>query len=246
MKLIVLGSSSSGNCYLLTNGQETLIIECGIKFREVQKTLDFSLSSIVGCIVSHGHGDHFGRVDEYLNYGVQIYCSQGTIDAFKFKGISRPTAIKNTGTFKLGDFKIRAFDIEHDAPEPYGYLIGHPEMGKMLFMTDSYYSQYKFSGLSHILLEANFSDEILQENMESGSVHPSHAGRLLTSHMSLSNAKDLLNANDLSGVVNIVLLHLSSQNSDSTLFRSEIEKVTGKMVYIAEKGLTINLNKEGF
>ncbi|MEB3374489.1 hypothetical protein SFC43_18645 [Bacteroides sp. CR5/BHMF/2] len=48
MKLIVLGSSSSGNCYILDNGTESLIIEAGIRFQEVKKALDFNLRKVVG------------------------------------------------------------------------------------------------------------------------------------------------------------------------------------------------------
>ena len=54
--LKVLGSGSSGNGYLLTNGKETLILETGVKFIECKKALNFDLSSIVGAIVSHEHG----------------------------------------------------------------------------------------------------------------------------------------------------------------------------------------------
>ena len=58
MKLIVLGSSSSGNCYILDNGKEALIIEAGIRFQEVKKALDFNLRKVVGCVVTHAHNDH--------------------------------------------------------------------------------------------------------------------------------------------------------------------------------------------
>jgi hypothetical protein len=46
MELRVLGSNSSGNGYILTNGVETLILECGIKFSEVKKSLNFNISTI--------------------------------------------------------------------------------------------------------------------------------------------------------------------------------------------------------
>ena len=39
MELRVLGSSSSGNCYILDNGNEALIIEAGIRFIDVKKAL---------------------------------------------------------------------------------------------------------------------------------------------------------------------------------------------------------------
>lgn len=55
MKLHVLGSSSSGNCYLFQSEKtgEVLAVEAGVKFNKVKKVLDFNLNSIVGCIVSH-------------------------------------------------------------------------------------------------------------------------------------------------------------------------------------------------
>ena len=37
MKLRVLGSGSSGNCYILENEAEALIIEAGVPFMEVKK-----------------------------------------------------------------------------------------------------------------------------------------------------------------------------------------------------------------
>jgi len=65
MKLTVLGSSSLGNCYLLHNERECLIIEAGIKFLEVKKALNFKISQIVGLLVSHEHGDHAAFLHEF-------------------------------------------------------------------------------------------------------------------------------------------------------------------------------------
>lgn len=246
MLLKVLGSSSSGNCYLLFNENECLIIEAGIKFKEVQKALNFEISKIVGCIITHEHGDHCGRIEEYMKAAIPVYCSQGTSDQFKFKGIKRPDVISHGKQFTLGGFTIKPFEIQHDAAQPMGFLISHSQTGKILFLTDTFYSDYIFSGLSHILVETNFSDEILSENIASGTISRSQKKRLLTSHMSLKTAKELLSANDLSKTVNIVLIHLSSRNADPVLFKSEIEKHTGKIVNVASKGLTLTFNKEGF
>ena len=58
MKLRVLGSGSSGNCYVLENETEALIIEAGIPFMEVKKILNFNVRKIAGVVVSHSHGDH--------------------------------------------------------------------------------------------------------------------------------------------------------------------------------------------
>ncbi|HEK4983654.1 TPA: MBL fold metallo-hydrolase, partial [Clostridioides difficile] len=54
----ILGSSSRGNCYLLQLENETLILECGVSYKEILKGLDFSLENVVGCLVTHEHKDH--------------------------------------------------------------------------------------------------------------------------------------------------------------------------------------------
>lgn len=56
MRLTVLSTGSSGNGYLLETDNEILILECGVPFREVKKALNFDLSKIVGCFISHSHG----------------------------------------------------------------------------------------------------------------------------------------------------------------------------------------------
>lgn len=55
MILKCLGSSSSGNCYVLDSGKEALIIEAGIDFKSVKVALDFNIRKIVGVVISHSH-----------------------------------------------------------------------------------------------------------------------------------------------------------------------------------------------
>jgi hypothetical protein len=55
----------------------------------------------------------------------------------------------------------------------------------------------------------------------------------IKSHFSLENVKRFLQANDLSRVQEIWLLHLSDGNSDETRFKREIQELTGKPVIIA-------------
>lgn len=55
MILKVLGSGSSGNCYILHNEEEALIIDAGVHFNQVKEYLDFDLKKIKGLLVSHQH-----------------------------------------------------------------------------------------------------------------------------------------------------------------------------------------------
>lgn len=245
MKLRVLGSSSSGNCYLLENENETLVIEAGVSFSEVKKALNFNISKIVGLIISHEHGDHAKFAMEYLKAGVMVLCSNGTQEKISTK-LLQPLHCFHGQKFSLKNFEIMPFDIIHDAAQPFGFIIKHPDCGKILFLTDTYYSEYTFKGLNHIIIEANYADEILQHNIDSGRVDRSMRRRLETSHMSLKTCKELLLANDLTAVQNIVLIHLSSGNSNAKQFQSEVEATTGKMVTIADKGVTVNFSLNDF
>lgn len=242
MKLKVLASGSKGNCYLLQSEDETLILECGIRYKDILKGLNFNLSNIVGCLISHEHKDHSKAISDIIKAGIDIYTSEGTALACAALEY-RVKHIKSEQQFSLGKFTILPFETQHDAKEPLGFLIQHPDMGKMIFATDTYYIQYKFTGLNHLLLECNYSNEILAENIKQGLIPLSLRNRLLKSHFSLSNVKEFLKASELDAVRNIVMIHLSDNNSDSGLFKSEIEKVTGKPVYIAEQGLEIELGR---
>ena len=56
MFLKVCNSGSNGNGYILQNDNEILVIECGCSLMDIKKMIDFQVSKIVGCIVSHEHG----------------------------------------------------------------------------------------------------------------------------------------------------------------------------------------------
>ena len=70
--------------------------------------------------------------------------------------------------------------------------------------------------------------------------------RVIQSHMSLKTCKEFLAANDLTKVNNIVLIHLSDPNSDAKRFINEVEQQTGKNVFVAEKGMIIDINLTPF
>lgn len=46
---------------------------------------------------------------------------------------------------------------------------------------------------------------------------------------------------DLSHVRNVMLIHISENNGNAEMFRKAVIKATGKPVYIAKKGFTLEL-----
>lgn len=244
MRLHVLNSNSEGNCYLFTDNEgNTLIVECGVKFNKIKEALNFDFSKVVGCIVTHEHGDHCKGVKDAVKFGLDIYATAGTIRGFKFESY-RLHPVQIGVKTSLGPYDVIAFEVHHDTLEPCGFLIRHSEMGTTLFLTDTIYCDYSFPGLTNVLIEANYSQDIIDEKLASNRFL---RNRVIQSHMSLETTISTLKANDLRKVNNIVLIHLSDRNSDARVFKQRIEEAALKTVTIATAGLVIeNFNETPF
>jgi phosphoribosyl 1,2-cyclic phosphodiesterase len=234
IEITPLASSSAGNAYYVTDGHTPLLLEAGVRFRDLQQALNFRTSAIAGCLISHEHGDHGKAAADVMKAGIDLYASQGTLDALGLSG-HRTKPIKAKQQFQIGTWTILPFDVQHDVTEPLGFLLANRVGEKLVFATDTYYIRYRFPGLTHIMVECNYSLRILDENIAAGRVPAVMKKRLLKSHFSLENVKGFLQANDLSKVQEIWLLHLSDSNSDEAMFKREIQELTGKQVLIAER-----------
>lgn len=247
MRLTIINSNSLGNAYILENEHEALLIECGVQFDKIKQALNFNYRKVVGCIVTHEHKDHCKSVKEVMAAGINVYSTFGSLNAMGVSIAHRANAIIPGQSFLLGEYKILPFSVKHDCADPVGYLINHAECGNVLFLTDSYYCEYTFKGLNNIIIEANYCQTILDKRLNDGANPLFLRDRVITSHMSLDTCKQTLQANDLSQVNNIVLIHLSDGNSDAGRFKKEVQEATGKVVHVAGPGMIIeNFNKQPF
>lgn len=240
MELMVIGSSSAGNGYILQSGSgDALLIECGVHLKKIKQALGFKIDR-VHAIVSHAHGDHASSIKDVLNAGIPVYASLETLSTKEVIDHHRARVMEAGKTYPIGSFKVKPFEVNHDV-HCLGFLIFHPECGLTLFLTDTYYCDYKFPGLNNIIVECNHDVELLEVNSPKF-LHD----RVIQSHMNLETCKGLLLANDLRAVNNIVLIHLSNNNSDAVRFQREIKEITGKTVWVAEPGLEIPFEKFPF
>jgi phosphoribosyl 1,2-cyclic phosphodiesterase len=255
MEVRVIASSSEGNAYVIQNEGEALLIEAGHSFKDTLAAIDYQVDKIVGCLITHEHGDHSSHVNEFLSYGLPVYASLGTIHALAggIKSEYQPRAILRApeggySPLTLGGFTIYPFATKHDAEEPLGFYIWHDETGGILFATDTYYLSNTFDDLSQILIECNYHPAMLERNAanrEHG-MSWSLARRIRASHLSIDTCLKTLKANDLSKVNNIILIHISHANGNAAAFKQAVEHATGIPTSIAHPGLTINLDINPF
>lgn len=226
-----IASSSAGNCYIIDNGKTQIMIECGIPIKKIRQALDFNLSTVSGCLVSHHHQDHCKAVREVMKAGVDVFTSQGTIDALDLTG-HRVKLIEAKKQFEIGTWTIVPFEtIHYNNPDErcegsLGFLLVSGKE-KIMFCTDSAYIPHKFNGLTRIMIESNYCPDILERNIESGAVSVAQKNRLLFSHMSLPTVMAFLEDNDLSKLQQIFLMHLSAGNSNSAEMKRAVMAATG-------------------
>lgn len=225
-----IASGSSGNSHLIKTDGASGLIDIGIPWKRIQEAMGFTASSLDFVLVTHRHLDHSGYIKEAIKAGVDVYAIK---DVWNSNSISshRAHIITSMKQFQIKNLTILPFSVPHDV-ENVGFLIADDRGNKMLYLTDCFYSPFRFKNLTLIAIECNYSLDILKRNVEAGLVPKELKSRILKSHFSLENVKKFLLANDLSKVEAIFLLHLSDNNSDSERFKREIQEITGKMVFI--------------
>lgn len=243
MKLKVIGSGSSGNCYLLDDGEEILVLEAGMPFAEVKEAIDYQTSRIVGVLSSHEHGDHRKYLHEYEEAGMPVARGKHVY----YMMVRQEEYLCQRYYQHFGRFMVRSFKVVHDVP-CYGYVIDHPDMGRLVFVTDTEYVKYVFPGVTQIMIETNYAQDILDENMNNGEIPKVLRDRIMKSHMSFDTAKKMVEANKSSELRNVIMCHLSSRNSDKKRFMDEMQEVAGRYcnVHIAKKGMEIDINRFPF
>lgn len=217
MKLKCIATGSSGNCYTLTSDNgETLILDCGIPIKDIKKGLNWNIRNVVGCIVSHVHSDHSKSVKDFETMGIPVFSPYIT---------EKPMKIGN------GDFRIQAFDLttldgrwthtNADGSECpcYGFLITHPDMGRMLYITDTELIKWRFKGINHILLGTNYDKDLVNVDNQSKANH------VFRGHLSIDTACEFVKANISNDLQNVIMCHLSSENAEKDLFIEKMKKV---------------------
>lgn len=134
MRVASIASGSKGNAYLVEQGGEAVLIDCGLPYKTLKARLEMlcgaagmDVPRVHGVLLTHSHRDHvYGLKALFGKRGVPVYansmtaettvCQEG-VDASMF------ACFENGQPFSLGPFEISAFSIPHDTSDPVGYIV---------------------------------------------------------------------------------------------------------------------------
>lgn len=150
-------------------------------------------------------------------------------------------------SMNMGGFVVKPFDLTtidgswthtdaNGEPCPiYGFLITHKEMGRMLYITDTNLIKWKFKDINHILLGVNYDKDLIDKDT-------GKANHVFRGHLSIDTACDFVKANYSDSLQNVIMCHLSSENSDRDSFIEKMKKVAyGANVDVAVAGKSWDL-----
>ena len=220
IQFMSLVSGSSGNSSLITDGDTTFLIDCGVSGKKLEERLadvNISPQSISGVLITHEHSDHTAGVGVIARrYSLPLYATEKTFSAMNIGKISPDllNPICPGKTFSAGSMDIHPFSIPHDAADPVGYSF-ITSSGKYTLATDiGFMPESLFDhlqGSKQIILESNHDIEMLRF----GSYPYYLKQRILSQKGHMSNeltSKVAVRLAD-SGTENIMLAHLSCENN---------------------------------
>lgn len=221
MLLKAFASGSRGNFYEVSDGKTAVMLECGLRLPELRKLSPRPLDQYEGCLVTHDHKDHCRGAKQLAERGVDIFASDGTLDAIGLYGM-QARAVTAGNAFTLGTLRVKPFDVVHDARQPVGFLI-QSSRELLVFATDTAYMRYTFDGATEIAIECNFCEDLLAKS----ELPPGVVDRIRRNHFSLDGVLKWLARCDLGSAQRIHLIHRSRENGDADAFRAAVQAQTG-------------------
>ena len=232
MKLQVINSGSSGNCYLLTDSQNhTLILEAGKGiFEDALKNIP-DVSKIAAVVISHKHTDHYGDAEKWQKAGIKVYGPDQMEHAEQF----------NIACAGQIPFSVISLCVEHDPGIIcHAFFIRANYEGKNLFFATDCYNYSRIidalpEPLSLAMVEVNHDAHLL----DTGRYPADLKERVRLSHCSVQRASLAIQQ---AKCQRYILIHPSENNLDQAAaleyLRSEFPN---REFQFAKPGLVINI-----
>jgi len=220
IKFALLGSGSSGNATLVTDGTNSILIDNGLSFKRLEERLaavGASPAQLSGVFVTHEHSDHvLGLGVLSRKHRVPVFMTEGTRASLPpaLGHIERLETVEAGETVTLGGLSIASFSIAHDAADPVSYTITTAR-SKLGFATDfghtSHLVRMRLANSHALVLESNYCPHLLRTGSYPPKIQQRISGR--SGHLSNHDAAKLLSELAHDGLQLVVLVHLSRENN---------------------------------
>jgi len=218
MIFVSLKSGSSGNGYILSDGSETLLFDCGVPRRMIVEVLtQFSLPSPRNVFISHEHGDHTSTLGIIQRaFCPTFFLTNGTHQAIAHVHPDSHFEVRPPREeIDIGGFCVRLIPKSHDARDPVYFEIEHLSGEKIVIATDMGKVDAEFLQIADasttLLIESNYDTKMLREGFYSAQLK----ARIASSRGHLSNAQtaELLAQLSCTRTQKVILGHLSAENN---------------------------------
>ena len=237
-ELIVLSSSSKGNCYLIKFEQEYIMIDCGISAKKIHTYLEeFNIdpTKINAIFISHEHSDHIKGLKTFANkWQTPCYMTESTALYLESKNkLSQNINIIHNNQEILANplYKILAISIPHDAVDPIAFTI-ESQQKKLSIITDlgSYNHNIlkNIENSHHLIIESNYEHELLlKSSTRPWSIKQRILGR--NGHLSNKQCFELLLNTHHKKLENVILAHMSYENNSHEILQEYIDQFKRKL-----------------
>ncbi len=218
LELKCLSSGSHGNCYIVTDGTTTLLLDAGIKLKDIMVGCDFNLSGISGALITHNHKDHSEAVGELIRRGVKVYGTAGTVIGYQEH--ENAICLRPYVKYGIGTIDFVAVPMEHDVP-CYGFWLKSFISGDtLLYATDTSHIPYQYGNVCQMLVEANYDPKLLNDSNKPLNLKR----RICATHMAIDHLRKYIQNTEKTTLSRIYLCHLSDDNSNADAFREVIQR----------------------
>lgn len=220
MKIKTIASGSKGNCTIVLCDNANLIIDMGISYLTLKRSLEensLSFQDFKGVLITHCHKDHTKGLKTLLkNTHLKVYIPEAMYDSLK-ESVSYPQCVFVEDQFNIEDINIELIHTSHDAPSSVGYIIEEKNKS-LVYVTDTGYINRKYLakmvGKDAYIIESNHDETMLMD----GPYPRFLKERVISDKGHLSNRTTAQYLKKIIGnnTKNIILAHLSEKNNTET------------------------------
>lgn len=171
MKFSCLASGSKGNSLIVKSENTSVLVDCGISLRELEKRLKshfIHASTLDAVLVTHEHDDHISGIKSLCTkYKIPLYVTEAV-----YKSDTRLQAVslhqvfffEPRQSFDIKDISVEPFTVPHDAVQTVGLRLWNSNSSISIVTDIGDFSDEilgAVEGSNALVLEANHDQESL-------------------------------------------------------------------------------------